>query len=290
MSNKVYIIRDHAIGDVIWVEPVIRYFLGKGKKVYFIGIRSFVYNSHNEKNLIVKKRLNFFEKLLFYYDKFVKPTGLFIDLNGAYEMHPKQHVLTSYFQRANINDYSLTYPKIYFKPDHSVIEFAPLNYVVIHLEADRYKNYRNVYGVTWELIIPYLKSKGLEVVSIGKKKDDRFSHWIETDNFDKLATLISNAKIFIGVDSAPSHIAAATGIPSLIFFGSVNPLFRHLPSFKGFFLQQKCEFAGCYHDTEKPGGKTCVLVGDEGIPKCSLHTDRYIINYIDKLIEKFQLT
>ena len=106
----------------------------------------------------------------------------------------------------------------------------------------------------------------------------------------EMISLINGSSFFIGIDSGPSHIAASLGIPALIFFGAVNPSYRHFSQlFKGSFLQQYCEFAGCYHEQVSATGVECRLVGDNGIPKCSLHTTEYVISNIDLLIKKFQI-
>jgi len=99
-----------------------------------------------------------------------------------------------------------------------------------------------------------------------------------------LIALINKCDLFIGIDSGPSHIATSLGKPALIFFGAVNPLLRHFPGkFQGSFLQQPCEFSGCYHEVISKSGQTCRLVGDSGIPKCSLHTNAYLLNAINNL-------
>jgi hypothetical protein len=65
-------------------------------------------------------------------------------------------------------------------------------------------------------------------------------------------------------------------------------MFRHFPElFKGYFLQQPCEFAGCYHEVISGRGQSCRLVGDAGIPKCCLQTTENVKKYIDLLLENY---
>jgi len=81
------------------------------------------------------------------------------------------------------------------------------------------------------------------------------------------------------------------GTFALIFFGAVNPDFRHFRQlFKGRFLQQDCEYAGCYHETTKPEGAVCRLVGHQGIPKCSLHSTEYVLRNIDAVVRDYHIT
>jgi hypothetical protein len=130
-----------------------------------------------------------------------------------------------------------------------------------------------------------LQERGLKVIQLGKKSTD--SVITINTTIRQMISTIYNATFFIGTDSGPSHIAASLGIPSLIFFGAVDPATRHFKHlFKGHFLQQYCEYGGCFHDVIMPPEPVCRLVGDEGIPKCSLHTTEYLLNNIDLLIKE----
>ena len=96
-------------------------------------------------------------------------------------------------------------------------------------------------------------------------------------------SLVYNADLFIGHDSGPSHIAAALEIPSVIFFGSVNPYFRHLDNNKKVFMQSPCPFAHCYHEIPNSLGQPCRLVGHREAPPCCIHTTDQVIEAITKV-------
>lgn len=103
-----------------------------------------------------------------------------------------------------------------------------------------------------------------------------------------MMVVIKKSSLFIGIDSGPSHIAASLGTPSLLFFGAINPDYRHFRELlKGHILQQACEFAGCYHTSQKEE-VDCRLVGNSGIPKCSLHTTEYVKGQIDSVIKAYR--
>jgi ADP-heptose:LPS heptosyltransferase len=149
-------------------------------------------------------------------------------------------------------------------------------------------NYRKVYGVNWNQVIDYLHSKGFPVVITGNNPEPLNGAIQYKGSTRQLIQLIFHSTFFVGVDSGPSHIAASLKKPSLIFFGSVNPEYRHFPElFKGYFLQQPCEFAGCYHEVISGRGQSCRLVGDSGIPKCCLQTTENVKKYIDLLLENY---
>ncbi|OSS41763.1 heptosyltransferase family protein [Desulfurella amilsii] len=55
-------------------------------------------------------------------------------------------------------------------------------------------------------------------------KLSKFSHFFYRDSgVGELVSLIKHAKLHIGNDSAPKHIAVALGVPSFTIFGSSNP-------------------------------------------------------------------
>lgn len=209
---------------------------------------------------------------------------LFISLENTYEKDSKKHILNAYQKKSKL-EISEKYPKIYFSEEErmkNIVHFD--NYVVIHLESFSSRNYRKVYGIEWDKIISYLTEKGFKIILIGKNKYEFENTIYIKTNLREAMLLINKAKFFIGIDSFPSHVAASLGIPALIFFGAIDPAYRHFKSiFKGEFLQQKCEFNGCYH-TDKKNEVTCRIVGNDGIPKCSLHDNNYILKNIEKLI------
>ena len=282
--NIKYIVRKRQLGDVLWIEPIIDEIALKYKKVIVHTKYNEIFNNYKHKNVIFKKELNIFEKILHALENFFNTSILFISLENTYEKDSKKHVLNAYQKKSKL-ELSEKYPKIYFSEEERMKNIVHYdNYVVIHLESFSTRNYRKVYGIEWDKITSYLTEKGFKIILIGKNKYE-FDNtiYIETDLREAML-LINKAKFFIGIDSFPSHVAASLGIPALIFFGAIDPVYKHLKNiFKGEFLQQKCEFNGCYH-TDKKNEVTCRIVGNDGIPKCSLHDNNYILKNIEKLI------
>jgi ADP-heptose:LPS heptosyltransferase len=69
---------------------------------------------------------------------------------------------------------------------------------------------------------------GLEPVIVGGGKDD-FSAFAEFDclrgaPLDEVKSLLATATLFVGNDSGPAHMAAAFGVPSLVLYGSSDPV------------------------------------------------------------------
>lgn len=282
--NIKYIVRKRQLGDVLWIEPIIDEIALKYKKVIVHTKYNEIFNNYKHKNVVFKKELNIFEKILHALENLLNTSILFISLENTYEKDSKKHILNAYQKKSKL-EISEKYPKIYFSEEErmkNIVHFD--NYVVIHLESFSSRNYRKVYGIEWDKITSYLTEKGFKIILIGKNKYEFENTIYIKTNLREAMLLINKAKFFIGIDSFPSHVAASLGIPALIFFGAIDPAYRHFKSiFKGEFLQQKCEFNGCYH-TDKKNEVTCRIVGNDGIPKCSLHDNNYILKNIEKLI------
>lgn len=277
------------MGDVLWLEPVLQQLSKRYNKVYLYTNFYELYENYQIKNVIVKKipsgTFRIFLKLL----NFFSAKKKYHRLDGyCYEAFPKMHILNAYQTYFNV-ELTQEYPKIYLstaEKTHRLIN--AVKYAAIHLEPNAKLNFRKVYGVEWEQIISHLKTLGIETIIVGHNPESIEGANVFKGSLRELIQVVKDAKLFIGVDSGPSHIAASLQVPSLVFFGAVNPLYRHFVTlFKGAFLQQPCEFAGCYHEVVSSAGQTCKLVGDTGIPKCCVHTTEGIINSINQLLKKY---
>jgi len=79
---------------------------------------------------------------------------------------------------------------------------------------------------TWpaDRFIALARHSGLEPVFIGAATDDgtafRAFRCLWGAGLEDVKTLLATAALFIGNDSGPAHMAAALGLPSLVFFGN----------------------------------------------------------------------
>jgi ADP-heptose:LPS heptosyltransferase len=279
-----YVVRLRALGDVLWIEPVVEALAKTKKKVVVFTLFPELFENFPYKNVsFVKGKKKLARKLLGFLSFFKR--DILVDLNMSYEKNPKQHVLHAYQKTAQLPQQNQL-PTLFLSPEEKV-RFAYLKpYVVVHIETFSIRNYRNIYGIEWHGVIDFLRTKGFTVVVIGKEKPDLKDVVHFNTSIRDIIALVYNATFFIGLDSGPAHIAASLKIPSILFFGAVNPWLRHFKdSFNGIILQQPCEFAGCYHDTENNiFVSPCKLVGDEGIPKCCVHSNNELMEAVDRLM------
>ncbi len=268
---KTIFAQNNGYGDILWVEPIVRHFLAEGEEVFLNTTAPSLFDNYPSDLLYVNR----LEKLFPLSD---------YPIELRFQDHPKMHHLEAYCLAAGISNMELSYPKLYLSPEEKKRKIEK-EYALFHL--DRYenaRNFRNVYGVDWEEVVRYVRSQGLEPIQISKEGADLVTTWHPTQDFREVISLISHAKLFIGLDSGPSHVAAAMRIPSVLFFGSVNPMYRHLDRIKKVFLQSPCPFAHCYHG--KPGtfGEPCRRVEQGQAPPCCIQDTSRVIDAIRQIL------
>ena len=266
-KKKIVLARKAAMGDIIMMEPVMEWVHKKGYEVVLD---------------IEKKWMPLFKSLP-YPVKHLSETlakekipGLNFDM--AYEMRPQQLALKSYYEHVQIQDGEIRNSNLeYYVPEGRKL-FR--QYVVVHVNQTDMP-YRNIYGVDWRDVEIYLKESGYEVIQIG---DDsvKIGTWVNTQDIETLMYVIAGADLFIGSDSGPAHIAVGCKIPSVIFFGSVNPMYRFSSLDNIWIMQSPCEKKSCYHSVVGVSGTPC-LMGDK-VPRCSIHTTESLIEGIKSLI------
>lgn len=284
-KKKIYLIRKRGIGDVLWIEPVLHQLSKTFKKVIVYTKYPDLFLNYPAKNVEIRYNLSIFEKFIIQIEKLFRISFLTINLEKSYEKKPHQHFLHAYQQKARL---ALTneVPKLYLTNNGVTYENERIAVFNISTISGA-ENYRNVYGIDWKVFLKFLESKGYKIIEIGTSPG-LFRQYYKNTTVREMIHIISKASCFIGLDSGPSHIAAALKIPSIIFFGAVKPEYRHFKEhFTGFILQNHCQFAGCYHEKKLGKKMVCRIVGEKGIPPCCSHTTNEILDTFLKLEEKY---
>lgn len=261
--------RSAAIGDIIMLEPIMRwYHMNNYNVVLDIPIQFFdLFSSHY---FPVKHISNFNRNI----------SAKEINLDGSYESKPNQLYQKTYAEFCGIKDFKPSRPVLHPLVDGKTKLFR--RYAVIHID-ERETAHRNIYGVDWQKVREYLESKGYFVIQVGLFKHETVAIEINTQSIGLLKFIISGCDLFLGTDSACSHIATAYNKPSLIFFGSVNKDFIHTDFTNIETIENTCQFSGCWHT--KAGsvrGVDCVF--DKVKPPCCVHDSETIISKLEKLI------
>lgn len=281
-----YVQRKSALGDVLWIEPVIRKLAAEYAKVVVITPFIDLFRNYPLKNVSFKKEYNPFEKLLREISRvFFKSAG-FLNLGGAYEKSPMMHIARAYFIKAGYPCEPLSYPQLFVSPDE--MKKAPTTpYILLHVQADSsQKNMRAIHCVDWTRIRERVEKAGLEAIGICKDaKEKTFYTRAINPDLRELIAYISGCVFFIGLDSGPSHIAVAFHRPALVFFGSVTPEYRLLlDDFAGKIMQKPCAYAGCYHRAADWSDRKCTIVGDTGTPPCCTFTTSEVLAVVESFI------
>lgn len=182
---------------------------------------------------------------------------LFIDLDLAYERRPHSPMMQCYADEAGvpIKDCELSIARGHVnKPGLD-------NYVVIHAGMTAWAG-RNWLDEYWVEIAVRLHNLGYHVVCVGRGGDRHVPCDADCRNMttvQELATLIGDAKLFVGIDSMPFQIAQATKTPSVCFFGCVDPKLRIINDNVRAVTAKNLDCLGCLHRQPAPstGITTC---------------------------------
>ena len=272
-----------AMGDVIRLEPVMRYFNDNGYMVV-LNTTANIYNLFIYHDFRVHHISQIDGRLL--------NNAKFYDLDMSYENNPKVPHLVSYFESCEIKFHNY---RNYLVKQRLSVGF-PINertkifnkYAVLHID-DRQQSSRNVFGVDWSFVVSELKLDGYVVIQLGfQDKEIPGSIYMRTVNENILAYVIASADLFIGVDSGPSHIASGFNIPSVIFFGSVSPDIIHVdlsniaPITNHSEQDPICEKPYCWHSVVGCAGVPCYIDNDN--PPCAKFSAEQVLNSI-KLVK-----
>ncbi len=107
---------------------------------------------------------------------------------------------------------------------------------VIH--PDSSADWKRWHKAGWHAVADWLTARGFRVLVTGGPRPEDIAY-VEDDleltagraeclagriRLPDVALLLRNSRLYIGVDTLISHMAAAAGIPSIVLFGPINPL------------------------------------------------------------------
>jgi heptosyltransferase-3 len=132
----------------------------------------------------------------------------------------------------------LSSPQIHWSHEDDVYVEACLSennvnggYAVLHL-TPKY-SYKEWPIDCWRKLASFIEKKDLRVILIGMKtatyvEDENFwpagtINLLDAMSLPQVARLVSGAQIYVGTDTAVTHIAAATGVPTVAIFGPSSP-------------------------------------------------------------------
>ena len=260
--QRVLVDRRKALGDLIMITPVMRELRRRYPDAWIqlVTEELDVFDGNPDVDLVVKP-----ESM-----KKEDPWDVYINLNDAYELNPKNHYVHSYLTRAFGNADGIDKTLYLYESEDERATTADLikqidaPYVVIHMRRWAWEN-KNIDIQIWGSLLSLLEYKWpeLKFVSIGAQYDYKLfgrDNWINLNDelsLGQIKCLIAGARAFVGSDSGPFHIAGTTNTPIVAMLSHVLP--QHvLPWRNGVFgdrvwvCQSKVNCTGCYSRQSTP--------------------------------------
>ena len=185
-----------------------------------------------------------------------------IDLDLAYELKPGKHIVEAYAEAAGLTIED-PWPRIYPRAEDRekaarwMPNISPAKWAVIHPGTTAWLG-RNWAQYNFEAVTLWLKENGWKVVLVGDHATPTISYTLDLRGATTpllLAAVMERAKLFVGIDSFPMHVAQATHTPLVAIFGAIDPATRLLPVpfFKGVTAPlERCGCLGCHHILPAP--------------------------------------
>jgi ADP-heptose:LPS heptosyltransferase len=220
---------------------------------------------------------------------------LYINLDDAYENNPINHYLDSYFYRAFGTSTVDTKTPELFATDvdiETTNEFLQINqldkYIVVHIRQ-WYWPLKNMSWDTWFAVFEKLFTQrtDFKIVCVGTTQDGHVEHPLFVDARDKLNVqqqklLMDGARCFVGIDSGPYHIAAASDTHIISLHTHLFPE-RIAPQHKPYTaIKSSVDCVGCNDTQQRPVRQVICKYGDF---RCSnsFDADRIAVNILEIL-------
>ena len=180
---------------------------------------------------------------------------IYYNLDMAYEYRPKINIIEAYCQIVGVKQEDCEF-FLKATPIHDL----PKDFIAIHAGYKTSWAGRDWPARKFEILAKRLLEKGHNVVCLGATHDYEVPCTLDLrgkTNANQLAYVTQAAKLFVGVDSFPMHVAQFTDTPGVCFFGSIDPKTRiYRNSMKGIVAEGlKC--LGCHHRKPVP----CTFTG-----------------------------
>ena len=227
--TRILVDRRMALGDVIMITPVLRELRRRhpGSWIQVATDKPEALANNPHVNKVVKP------------GDMVKedPWDVYVNLNDAYETNVTSHYVDSMMARA-FGDDAQGDRRLVMIPSAAeaeevddAIKDIGGDYVVVHMRRWAWEN-KNVDLSIWALFITMLEDKypDLRIVTVGADHDFTLpatkATWVNLNNqlsLGEITHLISRARLFVGTDSGPYHLACTTDTPILLLSSHLAP-------------------------------------------------------------------
>jgi len=244
--EKIAIKRTVGMGDVILVEPVLRYFRNKYKNAQidlFTAKKDIVaYFETKPDNVIEIDQ----DKLLVDYLN-DKKYNLKFDLDLSYESRARTSFIDSYLETCGVDYRKYRYDdkQVHLISDAEKIEKR----AIVCADGSGWP------GKSWGInkyaeVIKYLQSEGWEVIEIGHETTNLTDEKYHNCDLNTLIETIASASLYVGTDNGPMHIARSFNVPCIIIAGAALPYYTSPNREYIYYLENSNSPSfGCKHTT-----------------------------------------
>jgi len=174
---------------------------------------------------------------------------LYYNLDMAYEYRPHSNLLKAYADvvGVSVDDCSLFL-------NTKVVDNLPDEYVVLHAGRTNWAG-RDWSSMKFDILSKQIQQSGHKVVCIGTLADNKVTCDLDLrgkTSISELAYVIKNAKLFVGIDSFPMHVAQTFDVPGVCFFGSIKPSTRIVSKNMVPVVAGDLKCLGCHHRQHAP--------------------------------------
>ncbi len=233
-----------------------------------------------------------------YIDKIVTDAALLkgvafdyiINLDLAYEYHPKWSILKSFAHEAGVATKDCRANMAVKALQVSL----PQKYIVMHAKREEGFGWvgRNWRGDRFMEIAARLRRAGHKVICVGGGGDWLLPNDLDLrgrTNIQELATVMKGASFFVGMDSMPMHLAQIFDVPGVVFFGSIKAQHRLTGSKLRAVTAPGLDCLGCHHEQKAPSLGTSVCKRGDSACEGDLTTDSFWSAVEDMLANKKSL-
>ncbi len=271
-KQNILVIRSGAMGDVLLATPIIRKLFKDRKGFCSIDVatrnKDLFKNSPYVNKVIQPKQLR---DLKTSYE-------LILNLDLAQEKNKNVHITDAYnfmaFGSNEVGQNSSNKQPELFSSESEIIRIKEWSkkfqdgYIVCHNRVDESQPYRNVPLQDWVTLVNRLAEKtNLPIIQIGSTDMDvaitghhKLIDCRDAFTLQELKEVIQRAKLFLGTDAGPLHVAACTNTPIISFFTIAHHEFRKPLRANSVFhpITPNIDCYGCVKDYPLVWGFDCV--------------------------------
>ena len=229
-----------------------------------------------------------------------KNYDLYINLDDAYEHSPLNHYVDSYFYRAfgtsNVDNKSVELFPNEFDKDivNTFFDDNEINdFIVVHIRQWHWP-LKNMAWETWFAVFERLFTErtDFKIVCVGSASDGFVQHPLFVDARDRLniqqqKLLMDRARCFVGIDSGPFHVAAASqthivALQTHLRPERILPYRREMFAYNTTAIMSAVDCVGCNDDQPRPVRQIVCKHGDYRC-KDNFDADRIANNILEIL-------